>query len=218
MIESITANTLTVNRLAFKLTSATIYEKSQHQSNLSSFAVGDRVKVTFITDRSVLRLEGDTSSGDSPTRTPTHVATPHLSRLTARLAPLGVSKARGECVGSYSETGRRFTLNIQIPRNTIPFATTNGEAETLSVNAKITRHGKLVATCATSFALNQRKRAVFEFKTDLTGKGHARSRNIASRKGRCVLPNGSVGPPIVRLGDLVTVSETTAGEFLTGDF
>ncbi len=217
-IDSISANSVIVSRFAYKLTPTTIYEKSHRQASLSSFAVGDRVKVTFITDRSVLRLEGESPRENTPSSTPTPDATPNISRLTAKLSPLGVSEALGNAAGSYSETESKFTATIKVPRNTIPLATTNSEAKALSVKATITRRGTIVATCTAPFSLNRRTPSVFEFKTEIERNGGIGSTNLRSRKGRCVLANGSVGIPTVRSGDRMTVSEETAGEFLRGKF
>jgi len=217
-IDSISASSVSVNHFAYKLTSETMYEKSHQQVNLSSFGVGDRVKVTFITDRSVLRLEGESSRESTPSSTPTPDATPNSSRLTAKLSPLGVSEALGNAAGSYSETESKFTATIKVPRNTIPLATTISDAKALSVNATITRRGTIIATCTAPFSLNRRTPSVFEFKTEIERNGSVGSANIRSRKGRCVLANGSVGIPTVRSGDRMTVSEATAGEFLRGKF
>jgi hypothetical protein len=214
-IEAISVDSLTVNRFAYKLTSTTVYEKNDRQTTRSAFSVGDHVKVTFITDRSVVQLEGESTSGHAPGSTPTPAATPQVTRLTAKLTPLGNSIARGDGVSSYSETERALTLRIKVPRNTIPLATTDAEAKDLSVTASITRHGDLVATCSTAFEPKRQKRSVYEFKVQIKKTGRSRARAI---KGKCVLANGATGIPTVHAGDLVTVSEATAGEFLTGIF
>lgn len=217
-IQSITASSLTVDRFTYSLTPTTAYEKNHHQTTRSAFSVGDRVKVTFLTDRSVLRLEEDTSRGNIPSGTPIPGATSHSSRFSAKLAPLGASTSRGNSVGSYNETEGRFTLNIKVPRNTIPLATTDEEAKALSVNAVITRRGAVVARCSTSFAVKRQKLSVYEFKTDIERKSDNGASTVRARKGRCTLPSGSIGIPTVRSGDRVTVSEKTAGEFLKGHF
>lgn len=214
-IESISADTLVVNRFTYKLTAATVYERDHHQTTRSAFGVGDRVKLKFVTDRSVIQLENDSTSAHAPESTPNPAATPHVTRLTAKLAPLGDSKARGDSVSSSSQKERAFTLLINVPRNTIPLATTDAEAKVLSVTATISRGGDLVATCSTRFEPKRKKRSVYQYKTHIQKTGHARSRAI---KGRCVLANGSAGIPTVHAGDLVTVSEATYGEFLQGDF
>lgn len=217
-IQAITASSVTVNRFTYTLTPATTYERNHHQTTRSAFSVGDHVKVTFLTDRSVLQLEEDTSNGNLPTSTPTPVPTPRGSRFSAKLTPLGASMSGGNGVGSYNQTEGRFTLNIKVPRNSIPLATTDTEAKALSVSAVITRRGALVARCSTSFAVKRQKRSVYEFKTDIERKSDNGSSNIRSRKGGCTLASGSIGIPIVRSGDRVTVSEEMAGEFLKGHF
>jgi hypothetical protein len=217
-IDSITSHTLRINRFDYKLTSATAYEMDNHQTTLSAFEVGDHVKVTFLTDRSALKVEGESSNEQAPSRTPTPAATPKVTKLSARLAPLGTSKAKGESVGTYSSTQSKFILLIKIPRNSIPLATTEVEAKALSVRATITRDGDLVARCTTAFAAKRAKRSVFEYKTEIERRSSAGSKRTRARKGRCVLANGSTGLPSVRPGDLVTISETAAGEFLRGDF
>lgn len=214
-IESISADTLIVNRFTYKLTATTVYEKDHHQTTRSAFRVGDRVKLKFVTDRSVIQLENDSTSAHAPASTPTPAATPLVTRLTAKLAPLGASKARGVSVSSSSQKERAFTLLINVPRDTIPLATTDAEAKVLSVTATISRSGDLVATCSTRFEPKRKKRSVYEYKTHIQKTGHARSRAI---QGKCVLANGSKGMPTVRAGDLVTASEAAYGEFLRGDF
>ena len=60
----------------------------------------------------------------------------------------------------------------------------------------------------------QSKNSLFDFKTEIEGKGGARSTKTRSLKGKYVLASGARGIPIVRAGDLVTVSEAIAGELL----
>ena len=214
-IESISASTLVVNRFTYKLTGSTVYERDDQQTTRSAFNVGDRVKVTFITDRSVVQLEEDSSSEHAPAHTPTPVAAPEITKLTAKLAPLGGSAARGDGISRYSDTERAFSLLIKVPRNTIPLATTDAEAKALAVSATITRDGGLVATCSTAFEPKRKKRSVYEFKTLIQKVGRNRARAL---KGTCVLASGAKGIPTVHEGDLVLVSEAAAGEFLRGDF
>jgi hypothetical protein len=217
-IQSITADSLTVNRFDYKLNSTTVYEKDHHQTTRSAFAPGDRVKITFITDRSVLKLEGETTNAQVPASTPTPAATPQPTKFTAKLAPLGASTARGDSFGSYSTNERTFAIRVRIPQNSIPLATTDAEARALSVKATITRRGETVATCSTAFEPRRRKRSVYEFKTHIQSNGRYSSSKIRFIQGRCVLANGISGLPTIRTGDVVTVSETTAGEFLRGGF
>lgn len=214
-VESISSDALVVSRFSYKLTGSTIYEKNNHQTSRSAFAVGDHVSLTFLTDRSVLRLVGDSSDDTPPARNPTPTVKPEVSKFTAKLSPLGASTARGDSVGSYSQAEGSFALRIKLPRNSTPLATTDVEAKALIVTAAITRRGRVVATCATAFEPKRRKPSVYEFKTHLQKTGQNRLRAI---KGRCVLPSGKSGLPTVRSGDLVTVSEVTAGEFLRGHF
>jgi hypothetical protein len=141
-----------------------------------------------------------------------------VKKSSARLASHGDSRAKGESNASYGETESKFIVQVRIPRNSIPLATTEAEAKALSVKTTITRDGELVARCTASFQPKRRKRFVFEYKTEVERKGRTGATRARSRKGRCVLANGSVGLPSVRSGDLVTVSEATAGEFLKGDF
>lgn len=217
-IQAIVSGSLKLNGFSYKLTPSTVYKKNEQQTALSAFAAGDYVEVSFISDHSVLKVEGKTSTQPVPTSTPTPSPTPAVKRFTARLTPLGTSAARGESSAGYSETSSKFTLHVRIPRNTIPLATRDVEAKALSVTATITRGGNVVATCATSFEKKRVKRSVFEFKTEIEGKGKTRGIKARSRKGRCVLANGSTGIPTVRLGDFVTVSEAQAGEFVRGTF
>ena len=214
-VESISSDSLIVDRFSYKLTGGTIYEKNNHQTTRSAFSVGDNVRLTFLTDRSVLRLVGETSGDTTPARTPGPVVKPEISRLTAKLSRLGSSTARGDSVGSYSQTERAFSIRVKVPRNSTPLATTEAQAKALVVTATITRRGAVVATCATAFETKRRKRSVYEFKTSIHKEGRNRSHAI---KGRCVLASGASGLPTVRAGDVMTVSEATAGEFLTGRF
>lgn len=214
-IEAITSDSLSIKGFSYTLTSATAYEKNDHQTTRSAFAVGDYVQVSFLSDSSVLKVEGTSEAHITPTPIPTPVATPKVTRFNARLKPLGSSTAKGESVASYSEKESKFTVNVRIPHNSIPFATTESEAKVLVVKAAIMRDGDLVATCTAAFEPKKAQSAVFKFKTEIEKKSSARAR---SRKGRCVLAKGRTGLPTVRVGDLVTVSEATAGEFLKGYF
>ncbi len=214
-VESISSDSLIVDRFSYKLTGGTIYEKNNHQTTRSAFSVGDNVRLTFLTDRSVLRLVGETSGDTTPARTPGPVVKPEISRLTAKLSRLGSSTAQGDSVASYSQAERAFSIRVKVPRNSIPLATTEAQAKALVVTATITRRGAVVATCATAFETKRRKRSVYEFKTSIHKEGRNRSHAI---KGRCVLASGASGLPTVRAGDVMTVSEATAGEFLTGRF
>jgi hypothetical protein len=218
IINAISSDSVTVNRFNYKLTSTTAYEKNGHQTTRSAFAAGDSVQLDFISDHSVLKVEGKSSSDNTASGTPTPVATQHVTKFTAKLAPLGVSTAKGDSVGSYSETQSKFSLTVKVPRNSIPLATSKAEAKELSITATLTRNDELLATCTTAFQTKQSKNSLFEFKTEIEGKGGARSTKVRSLKGKCVLASGARGIPIVRAGDLVTVSEATAGEFLKGDF
>jgi hypothetical protein len=222
VIQSITADTLTINKFAYKLTPSTIYEKHDRETSRATFAAGDYVKVTFVTDRSVLKVEEEISEQSAPTSTPAPTAipeaTPEVTKHTARLLPLGNSRAKGESVGSYSAKEGKFTLRVQLPRNSVPQAATVADAKALAVKATITRDNKLVATCTVAFEAKQAKKSVFEFRTEIERTIKSSSSKARSRKGRCVLARGSVGLPVVRAGDLVTVSEESAGEFLRGDF
>ncbi len=218
VIQTITADILTINRFEYKLNSSTTYEKDSKQTSRSAFTAGDSVKVTFLTDRSVLHVEGESAREDAPSGTPAPTPTPDVKKLSARLTPLGVSKAKGGSIGSYSSAESTFTLQVKIPRNTIPLATTEAAAKALSVKATITRDGDLVARCTTAFEVKRAKRFIFEYKTEIEKRSSNGSKRTRARKGRCVLANGSTGLPSVKAGDLVTISETTAGEFLRGDF
>lgn len=219
-IQSIASGSLMLKGFSYTLTSKTVYEKNNHQTNLSAFVVGDYVEVSFLSDHSVLKVEGKSSNQTVPTSTPTPTpsATPDVTKFTARLDALGASTARGESAAGYSATESKFTLHVRIPRKTIPLVTTEVEAKALSVKAIITRGDDVVATCSTAFEKNRAKRFVFEFRTEIERNGTMRSTKARSRKGRCILANGSTGLPTVRAGDLVTVSEAQAGEFLRGDF
>lgn len=217
-IQAIVSGSLKLNGFSYKLTPTTVYKKNEQQTALSAFAAGDYVEVSFISDHSVLKVEGKASTQAVPTSTPTPSPTPVVTRFTARFTPLGTSAARGESSAGYSETSSKFTLHVRIPRNTIPLATRDAEAKVLSVTATITRGVDVVATCATAFEKKRAKRSVFEFKTEIEGKGKTRGAKARSRNGRCVLANGSTGIPTVRVGDLVTVSEAQAGEFVRGTF
>lgn len=222
VIQGITATNLKLNGFSYRLTPTTVYEKNDHQTSMSAFSVGDYVEVSFISDHSVIQVEGRSANQSVPTGTPTPlatpVATPEATKFTARLAPLGSSTARGESVGSYSETESKFTLQVRLPRNTVPLATTDAQAKALKVKVTITRDDDVVATCTTAFETTRAKRFVYEFKTEIEGKGKTRGVKSRFRKGRCILASGSSGLPTVRAGDLVTVSEASAGEFLRGDF
>ncbi|MEN9846962.1 MAG: hypothetical protein RIS36_2109 [Pseudomonadota bacterium] len=214
-VEAISSDTLVVSRFSYKLTGSTSYEKNNHQTSRSAFAVGDLVSLTFLTDRSVLRVVGNTTDDTPPAKDQTPGVQPEVSRFTAKLSPLGTSTARGDSAGSYSDAQRSFALRIKLPRNSTPLATTDAEAKALIVTATITRRGDVVATCASAFETKRRKLSVYEFKTHLQKAAQNRLRSI---KGSCVLPSGKSGLPIVRSGDLVTISEATAGEFLRGRF
>lgn len=218
IIQAIVPGSLKLNGFSYKLTPTTLYKKNEQQTALSAFAAGDYVEVSFISDHSVLKVEGKTSNQAVPTSTPTPSPTPAVTRFTARLAPLGTSAARGESSAGYSETASKFALHVRIPRNSIPLATRDAEARAWSVTAIISRGDDVVATCTTAFEKKRAKRSVFEFKTEIEGKGKTRGSKARSRKGRCVLANGTTGIPTIRVGDFVTVSEAQAGEFVRGKF
>ena len=215
-IDSISAESITVNRFNYKLTATTVYEKNDQQTGRSAFVAGDYVQLEFLSDHTVLKVREKSSRESVPASTPTPAATPHATKYTARLAPLGASKAKGDSAGSYGETESKFTVTVKVPRNSIPLATTRAEAKALSITAAITRNDELVATCAAAFETKQSKKSLLEFKTEINGKGGSRSTKARARRGYCVLASGARGIPIVRAGDVVTVSETTAGEFLRG--
>lgn len=222
VIQAISAASLTLNGFSYKLTSTTVYEKNDQHTSMSVFSVGDYVEIQFITDQTVIKVEGKSANQSDPTGTPapvaTPVATPEVTKHTAKLDPLGASTTKGESVGSYSDKESKFTLRVKIPRNTVPLATTDAQAKALKVTATITRDDELVATCTTAFETKRAKKFVYEFTTEIEGKAKTKGVKSRFRKGRCVLANGSPGLPTVRSGDLVTVSEASAGEFLRGDF
>ena len=217
-IQSISSGTLTVNRFEYKLTPSTVYEKDDRPTTLSAFTVGDFVKITFLTDRSVLEVEAETLREDAPNPTPTPSATPNVTKFTTVLTQLGTSTAKGQSGASYGATESKFSLNIKIPRNTIPLATTIAEARALSITALITRDGDLVATCTAALDPKRKKKSIFEYKTEIERKNRAGARRARSKHGRCILANGSAGLPNVRAGDIVSVSEAVAGEFLRGQY
>jgi hypothetical protein len=219
-IQSISSGTLTVNRFEYKLTPSTVYEKDDRTTTLSAFTVGDFVKITFLTDRSVLEVEAETPREDAPsaTPTPTPAATPNVNKFTTVLTQLGTSTAKGQSGASYGATESKFALNVKIPRNTIPLATTIAEARELSITALITRDGDLVATCTAALDPKRKKKSIFEYKTEIERKNRAGARKARSKHGRCILANGSAGLPNVRAGDVVSVSEAVAGEFLRGQY
>lgn len=219
-IQSITAELLIVNKFEYKLNSSTVYEKDHRQTTRSAFESGDQVKITFLTDRSVLELEGE-SSGEMPdplSPTPTPDPTPEIRRRSTRLTPLGASKAKGESIGSYSSKESQFVVSVKIPRNSTPLATTIEEAKALSVQATITRKDTLIATCDIALDKKQSTRSLYQFQAQIQSKGNNSSSRVRSRKGRCVLASGLAGIPSVRSGDRVSISESSAGEFLEGEF
>jgi hypothetical protein len=166
----------------------------------------------------VIELEAKESGGPIVTDTPAPVATPQVSKFSARLAPLGASLAQGRGAATYNSPEGSLIVTIRIPQNTIPLATTSAEAKALSITATITRKGSNVATCRPRFESKRRQLSIYEFKTEVERKARYGSNKTRSKKGRCVLANGATGLPIVKAGDLVTVSEASAGEFLTGKF
>jgi hypothetical protein len=109
-------------------------------------------------------------------------------------------------------------IEVRVPRNTIPLATTNAEAKSLSLTATITRRGEDLATCGLRFYSRRRELSRYEFETDIESSTRRRVTKVRARKGSCKLANGSTGLPKVKDGDVVTVSEADAGEFLKGTF
>jgi hypothetical protein len=218
-LQSIGNDTITVSDFQYKLTAATAYERDNQPASRGSFVIGEQVKVTFLTDRSVLELEGESSSHNDPAATtPTPVPTPEATPLSARLSPYRPSVARGEARATYTRGKSRFVIEVRVPRNTIPLATTNAEAKSLSLTATITRRGEDLATCGLRFYSRRRELSRYEFETEIESSTRRRVTKVRARKGSCKLANGSTGLPKVKDGDVVTVSEADAGEFLKGTF
>ncbi|MEY4668206.1 MAG: hypothetical protein RL518_905 [Pseudomonadota bacterium] len=217
-LQVIKADAITVDGFPYKLTAGTVYDRYGQHTTLSSFKVGDYVKVTFLTDRTVLELEAQQSGGQSSTGTPTPAPTPQPSRFSARLSPLGTSVSQGRSAATYQGAAGRFTLEVKIPQNTIPLATTPADAKAMVITATITRKGVVIATCSTRFEATRRKVTAYDFKTEIERTIRYGSSRTRAKKGNCILADGSQGLPIVKGGDRMTVSEPTAGEFLTGTF
>jgi hypothetical protein len=110
-----------------------------------------------------------------------------------------------------------LVINVRIPRNTTPLATTNAEAKALSLTATITRRGEDVATCGLRFESRRRELSRYDFTTDIESTSRRRVTKVRARKGSCTLANGATGVPRVRDGDNVTISEG-GGDFLRGTF
>lgn len=222
-LQSIGSDSIVVSDFRYELTPSTVYERDNHPASRDSFVVGDRVKVTFLTDRSVLELVGKSSDDDQPDGTPvpttaTPIPTPEATPLSARLSPYRPSVARGEARATYTRGKSRFVINVRVPRNTVPLATTNAEAKALSLTATITRKGEDVATCGLRFYSRRRELSRYDFETDIESTTRRRVTKVRARKGSCKLANGATGVPKVKDGDVVTVSEADAGEFLKGTF
>jgi len=219
-LQSIGNDSIVVDNFQYELTSSTAYERNNQPASRESFVVGDHVKVTFITDRSVLELVGKSSDDDQPDATPAPIPPPEATPISTRLSPFSIvpTRARGEVRATYTGRKNRLVINVRIPRNTTPLATTNAEAKSLSLTATITRRGEDLATCGLRFYSRRRELSRYEFETDIESSTRRRVTKVRARKGSCKLANGSTGLPKVKDGDVVTVSEADAGEFLKGTF
>lgn len=219
-LQSIGSDSIVVSDFRYELTPSTAYERDNHPASRESFAVGDHVKVTFLTDRSVLELVGKSSDDEQPDATPVPILAPQATPISTRLSPYAPlpTLARGEVSATYTGRKSRFVIKVRIPRNTVPLATTNAEAKALSLTATITRKGEDVATCGLRFYSRRRELSRYDFETDIESTTRRRVTKVRARKGSCKLANGATGLPKVKDGDVVTVSEADAGEFLKGTF
>jgi hypothetical protein len=224
-LQSIGNDSIVVDNFQYELTSSTAYERNNQPASRESFVVGDHVKVKFITDRSVLELVGKSSDDDQPDTTPapimaTPIPTPEATPISTRLSPFSIvpTRARGEVRSTYTGRKNRFVINVRIPRNTVPLATTNAEAKALSLTATITRRGEDLATCGLRFESRRRELSRYDFKTDIESTTRRRVTKVRARKGSCTLANGATGVPRVKDGDNVSISEADGGDFLQGTF
>lgn len=204
----------------------------------SQLAVGDTVKVEWVGNRIAREIKLYSSSSPSPTPTvspsptasPTPTATPNDDRrgngkdrkISARLRSSadGV-KPSGKAEFETKKKEQKLSIKVKVPEGGSPLIESLEDAEALEIKAQILRDSAVYAECILELdddsddEEDDDSPIYYEFKVD----SRIKRGSLRERYGNCVIdPQGTAtaGLPILKRRDVVTITETSAGEFLTG--